>query len=74
MLSMTNGRNETLTPPDIANAFLNAPINKDAVMLLSVPNILARLGIFETGAAWQIRRAVHGLKESPRLWQEERDK
>eukprot|EP00975_Prorocentrum_lima_P070408 12931811-Prorocentrum_lima.AAC.1 len=31
MLSVTNGRNETLTTTDMANAFLNAPINKDAV-------------------------------------------
>eukprot|EP00975_Prorocentrum_lima_P033307 6988373-Prorocentrum_lima.AAC.1 len=30
MLSMTKDRNETLTTTDIANAFLNAPINKDA--------------------------------------------
>eukprot|EP00975_Prorocentrum_lima_P068516 12921158-Prorocentrum_lima.AAC.1 len=31
MLSMTDGRNETLTTVDIANAFLNASINKDTV-------------------------------------------
>eukprot|EP00975_Prorocentrum_lima_P043990 9225823-Prorocentrum_lima.AAC.1 len=30
---MTNGRNETLTTTDIADAFLNAPINKGAVIL-----------------------------------------
>eukprot|EP00975_Prorocentrum_lima_P027564 5792111-Prorocentrum_lima.AAC.1 len=35
MLSMTNGRNETLTTTDIANAFLDAPIKKDAIMLVS---------------------------------------
>eukprot|EP00975_Prorocentrum_lima_P025109 5272117-Prorocentrum_lima.AAC.1 len=35
MLSMTNGRNATLTTTDIANAFLNAPISKDAVILVS---------------------------------------
>eukprot|EP00975_Prorocentrum_lima_P041690 8757175-Prorocentrum_lima.AAC.1 len=67
MMSMTNGRNETLTPADIANAFLNALINKDAVILVSVPNILAGLGIVE-------QRAVYGLKASPRDWQDERDK
>eukprot|EP00975_Prorocentrum_lima_P052358 10972108-Prorocentrum_lima.AAC.1 len=36
--------------------------------------MLARLGIVETGTVWDIKRAVYGLKESPRLWQEERDK
>eukprot|EP00975_Prorocentrum_lima_P061898 12882531-Prorocentrum_lima.AAC.1 len=29
MLSMTNGKNETLTATDIASAFLNTPITKD---------------------------------------------
>eukprot|EP00975_Prorocentrum_lima_P034656 7281996-Prorocentrum_lima.AAC.1 len=33
--SMTNGRNETLTTTEIANAFLNASINKDAVVRAS---------------------------------------
>eukprot|EP00975_Prorocentrum_lima_P070526 12932494-Prorocentrum_lima.AAC.1 len=28
-LSTTNGRHETLTTTDIANAFLNAPLSKD---------------------------------------------
>eukprot|EP00975_Prorocentrum_lima_P038144 8021118-Prorocentrum_lima.AAC.1 len=73
MPSLTNGRNEALTTTDIANAFLNAPINKDAVILLSGPNNLARLGIVETGTVWKIRRVVYGLKESPRLWQEGRE-
>eukprot|EP00975_Prorocentrum_lima_P013679 2911595-Prorocentrum_lima.AAC.1 len=34
MRSMTDGRNETGT----ATAFLNTPVNKDAVMLVAVPN------------------------------------
>eukprot|EP00975_Prorocentrum_lima_P033173 6960751-Prorocentrum_lima.AAC.1 len=60
---MTNGRNETSTTTDIVNAFLNAPINKDAVIVVSVPTSLARLGIVETGTVWKIGRAVDGLKE-----------
>eukprot|EP00975_Prorocentrum_lima_P011319 2406387-Prorocentrum_lima.AAC.1 len=62
---MTNGRNETLTTTDIANAFFNAPISKDKIILVSVPNVLARLGIVEAGTAWKFRRAVCVLKESP---------
>eukprot|EP00975_Prorocentrum_lima_P063700 12893106-Prorocentrum_lima.AAC.1 len=45
MLSMNNGKNETLTATDMANAFLNTPISKDKTILVAVPNILARLGI-----------------------------
>eukprot|EP00975_Prorocentrum_lima_P022698 4778415-Prorocentrum_lima.AAC.1 len=41
--------------------------------MVAVPNMLARLGIVEAGSVWTIRRAVYGLKKSPRLWQEERD-
>eukprot|EP00975_Prorocentrum_lima_P001691 362689-Prorocentrum_lima.AAC.1 len=67
MLSVTNGRNDTLTTTDIANAFLNAPINKEAVILVAVPNMLARLGVVEAGTVSEIRRAVYKLKKSPRL-------
>eukprot|EP00975_Prorocentrum_lima_P012804 2711339-Prorocentrum_lima.AAC.1 len=49
-------------------------MNNDAIMLVSVPNMPARLGIVQTGTVWKIRRAVYGLKASPRLWHEERDK
>eukprot|EP00975_Prorocentrum_lima_P014998 3181318-Prorocentrum_lima.AAC.1 len=63
MLGMTNARNETLTTTYIANAFLNALINKDAVIFVGVPNMLARLGIVETGQLWEIRNAMSGLKE-----------
>eukprot|EP00975_Prorocentrum_lima_P061921 12882640-Prorocentrum_lima.AAC.1 len=30
------------------------------------------MGVVKPGSVWKIRRAVYGLKESPRLWQEER--
>eukprot|EP00975_Prorocentrum_lima_P063716 12893222-Prorocentrum_lima.AAC.1 len=42
--------------------------------LVSAPKCLVRLGTVETGTMWKIRKAVYWLKESPRLWQEERDK
>eukprot|EP00975_Prorocentrum_lima_P066960 12912194-Prorocentrum_lima.AAC.1 len=34
--------------------------------------MLARRGTVEARTVWEIRRAVYGLEESPRLWQEER--
>eukprot|EP00975_Prorocentrum_lima_P017083 3618064-Prorocentrum_lima.AAC.1 len=74
MLSMTNGKTETLTTTDIANAFLNAPIDESKVILVAVPQILAKLGFVKPGIVWKIRRAVYALKESPRLWQEERNR
>eukprot|EP00975_Prorocentrum_lima_P041695 8757866-Prorocentrum_lima.AAC.1 len=59
-----NGRSETLTTIDIANAFLNAPSTKDKIMFVAVPNRLARRGIVEAGTAWEVRRAVYGFIES----------
>eukprot|EP00975_Prorocentrum_lima_P032112 6742660-Prorocentrum_lima.AAC.1 len=35
-------------------------------------HMLAIFGIVEAGTVWTIRRAVDGLKESPRLWQDKR--
>eukprot|EP00975_Prorocentrum_lima_P007444 1597844-Prorocentrum_lima.AAC.1 len=74
MLRMTNGKNETLTTTDMANAFLNTPVTKDKTILVAAPNIFARLGIVEGGTVWKTRSAVYGHTETPRLWQEERDK
>eukprot|EP00975_Prorocentrum_lima_P064859 12900047-Prorocentrum_lima.AAC.1 len=72
MLSLTNGRSETLSTTDIATAFLNAPIDDSKVMSVAVPHILTTRGMAQPGIVWKIRRAVYGLKENPRSWQEER--
>eukprot|EP00975_Prorocentrum_lima_P058568 12283151-Prorocentrum_lima.AAC.1 len=71
VLSLTNGRLETVTT-DISTAFLNAPIDENKVVLIYAPQILSKLGIVKADTVWEIRKAVCGLKESPRLWQEER--
>eukprot|EP00975_Prorocentrum_lima_P070986 12935119-Prorocentrum_lima.AAC.1 len=72
LLSLTNGRSEMLTTTDIATAFLNAPTDGSKVILVAVPHMLTKLGVVKPGTAWEIRGAVYGLKQSPRLWQEER--
>eukprot|EP00975_Prorocentrum_lima_P022749 4789665-Prorocentrum_lima.AAC.1 len=45
LLSLTNGRSETLTTTDIATAFLNAPIDERKMILVAVPQILTKLGV-----------------------------
>eukprot|EP00975_Prorocentrum_lima_P047762 9985458-Prorocentrum_lima.AAC.1 len=45
ILSLTNGRLETLTTTEISTAFLNAPIDESKVVLIAVPQILSKLGI-----------------------------
>eukprot|EP00975_Prorocentrum_lima_P052331 10965766-Prorocentrum_lima.AAC.1 len=67
LLSLTNGKVETVTTTDISTAFLNAPIGEAKVVLISPPQVLLRLGIVKPGTVWKIRKAVYGLKECPRL-------
>eukprot|EP00975_Prorocentrum_lima_P066971 12912248-Prorocentrum_lima.AAC.1 len=56
-------------------AALHAPIAERKKFLVAVPQIWVRLGtVRQQGAAWRIRRAVYGMRESPRFWQEEREK
>eukprot|EP00975_Prorocentrum_lima_P016129 3426251-Prorocentrum_lima.AAC.1 len=41
-------------------------------MLVAVPQVLTKPGLIKSGTVRKIRKAVYGLKESPRVWQEER--
>eukprot|EP00975_Prorocentrum_lima_P019392 4082971-Prorocentrum_lima.AAC.1 len=66
LLSLTNGKVETVTTTDISTAFLNARIDESKVVLISPPQVLLRLGFVKPGTVWKIRKAVYGLKESPR--------
>ena len=38
------------------------------------PNILVDFGLIKSNTVWLIERAVYGLRVSPRLWGEPRDK
>ena len=35
--------------------------------------ILVKMDIVNPNTAWQVKKAIHGLREAPRLWQKERD-
>eukprot|EP00975_Prorocentrum_lima_P021249 4473350-Prorocentrum_lima.AAC.1 len=48
VLSLTNGRVETITTTDISTAFLNAPIDEGKVVLITPPQILSKLGIVKS--------------------------
>eukprot|EP00975_Prorocentrum_lima_P065736 12905168-Prorocentrum_lima.AAC.1 len=39
ILSLTNGKVETITTTDISTAFLNAPIDETTVVLISPPSV-----------------------------------
>ena len=70
-------RNWGLSSMDIATAFLNAKMpttnSKDVVYVIP-PRILVRFGFVEEDEVWMLLHAVYGLRVSPRLWGEERDR
>ena len=61
---------------DVATAFLLAPLGSQAKgrkYILRPPQILRDLALAEEGEYWVIRKAIYGLRESPRWWSEYRD-
>ena len=57
---------------DISCAFLNALL--DEKFLIRPPPVLARLGLLFPNTLWLALRAIYGLRKSPKLWEEERNK
>ena len=37
------------------------------------PPILVKMDIVKPNTVWQVKKAIYGLREAPRLWQKERD-
>ena len=37
------------------------------------PNVLVRLGLVQPGIVWKLKKALYGLRTSPKAWEEERD-
>ena len=45
----------------------------DYLILVWAPNVAARAGATEAGEIWIVRKALCGLRETPRAWGDERD-
>ena len=58
---------------DITAAFLHADLPKDRFLIVAPPPCLVALGVCKPGDLWIVRRALYGLKESPRYWEDHRD-
>ncbi|CAE7510622.1 unnamed protein product [Symbiodinium sp. CCMP2592] len=68
--------NMTAVVLDISCAFLNARLDRcpDAKpVLIQPPSILYKLGLLEKGFIWRARKAIYGLRRSPRQWEIERN-
>eukprot|EP00434_Breviolum_minutum_P003898 symbB.v1.2.003425.t1/scaffold183.1/size281544/9 len=67
------------TSVDIKTAFLNAPLpdggedSTETVVLIRPPPLLVRLQYAQPGEWWLAKKAMYGLRQSPRVWGDFRD-
>ena len=73
MLSLACSADTTWSSIDITGAFLNAVIHDDDTILATPPPILVKMDIVKPNTVWHAKKAIYGLREAPRLWQQERD-
>ena len=73
MLSLACSKETTWSSVDITSAFLNADIHEDDTVLITPPPILVKMEIVKPNTVWHVKKSIYGLREAPRLWQQERD-
>ena len=61
-----------VTSLDVTATFLNAALPPGRMVILRPPTILYKLGALAPRTAWQVHRAIYGLREAPSLWTNER--
>ena len=59
---------------DVKGAFMYAPLPQDTHVVVRAPQSWAKLGIVRPNTFWTLRRAVYGLRCSPKAWGDERDR
>jgi hypothetical protein len=59
---------------DVKGAFLNASLPTGQLVVVQPPDLWVKWGIVPAGVTWTLDKAVYGLRESPFLWSQERDK
>ena len=58
---------------DVSTAFLYASLPEEQEVYCRPPNVLVRLGLVQPGIVWKLKKALYGLRTSPKAWGEERD-
>ena len=59
---------------DVSTAFLYAPLIEKRDVYCKPPQVLVKLGLIRPGTVWKLKKALYGLRTSPRAWEEERDR
>ena len=58
---------------DVSTAFLCASLPEGQDVYCRPSNVLVRLGLVQPGIVWKLKKALYGLRTSPKAWEEERD-
>jgi len=58
---------------DVTAAFLHADMPKYRFLIIAPPAALVTMGIIPRGTYWVVEKALYGMKEAPRYWEEHRD-
>ena len=62
-----------LAKGDVKQAFLRAPLHEKGVIVVTTPKALEDLSVMPR-QCWVLQRALYGLREAPKAWQDTRDK
>ena len=73
-ISIAVQRGWTFSTLDVSTAFLNAMLPTTRQVYVRPPHICQEFGLTAPDEIWLLRKALYGLKESPLLWERERDK
>ena len=73
LLAVCAGRGWKAASTDIRQAFVLAPWTGGSVAI-QPPTIAVQMGLVQPGEMWLVRQAIYGLRESPAVWSEFRDK
>ena len=57
----------------MSTAFLNAPLNLDYPIIVWAPRVFAEAQVTDYDEAWLVKKALYGLRESPKAWGDYRD-
>ena len=66
-----------ITIMDVVTAFLRAPMpetDEENAVYVKPPALFEQFHLIKPGTYWKLVKAVYGLRVSPRLWGQERDR
>ena len=75
LASLKLGRNRgwLASKHDVKGAFMHAKIPEGRTVIVCPPEMWVQWGLVAPGTYWTLDKAVYGLRESPCLWEGERD-